>query len=152
MQIGRLRMQAYNVCNSLCTVDIFLHHAILVDTNRSKNIQSVFVARIDTVEDQAHNNFLPSWATPVPELGFFEVDNITNILHDAMKSTGGELLVFVIVSDSNKHLGVSVVHCWSKIVTILQRELVRIASRSSLLILLVSSPLIRLPDTYTAYV
>src|SRR4051794_29611378 len=88
---------AHNMRNSLLTVNILLHHSVLVDTHRCKNIQSVLVTGVNAVKDQANNNLLPSRSSLVPELRFLEVDNVANVLHDTMQCASHELLVFIIV-------------------------------------------------------
>ena len=96
--------------NGLLSIDIALHDTILVDTNGSEQVEGALVARIDTVKNKADDNFLPSRATLVPELGFLQVHNVADILHDTVKSTGSEHLVFVVVRDGNEQFGVAVVH------------------------------------------
>jgi hypothetical protein len=119
----------YNVSNSLVSVDILLHDTILVDTDRGEQIKSTLVARVDTVENQAHNNLLPSGAALVPELGLLQVDNVADVLHYTVQSTGSEDLVFVVVGDGDEQLCVAVVHCGTQIVTVLEGEVVGVACR-----------------------
>lgn len=108
----------------LLSINVTLHDTILVDTNGGQHIQRILVAGIDTVKDQADDNLLPGRTTFVPELGLFDVDNLTNVLHDTVESTGGEGLVFVIVGDGDEQLGVTVVHGGTEVVAIVQGELV----------------------------
>ena len=115
--------------NSLVSVDILLHDTILVDTDSGEQVKSTLVARVDTVENQAHNNLLPSGATLVPELGLLQVDNVADVLHDTVQSTGSEDLVFVVVGDGDEQLGVAVVHGGTQIVTVLEGEVVGVACR-----------------------
>jgi hypothetical protein len=121
--------QTYNVGNSLVSVDILLHDTVLVNTDGGEQVESALVARVDTVEDQAHNNLLPGWATLVPELGFLQVDNVADVLHDTVQSTGGKNLVFIVVGDGNEQLCVTVVHGRTQIVAILEGEVVGVACR-----------------------
>jgi hypothetical protein len=113
------------------SINVTLHDTILVNTDCRKNIQSVLVTWVDTVENQADNNFLPCRAALVPELGLFEVDNISDILHDTVQGTGGERLIFVIIGNGDQQLCVSVVHRRAKIVTIMKGEFVGITRGGS---------------------
>src|ERR1700753_698019 len=99
--------------SGLSAINVFLHDTVLVDTNCGENIQSSLVTWVNTVENEADDNLLPSWATLVPEFRFFQVDDFTNVLHDTMQSSGSENFVFVVVCNCNKKLGVTVVHGWS---------------------------------------
>lgn len=110
----------------LLSIDVTLHDTILVDTNGSQHIQRILVAGIDTVKDQADDNLLPGGTTFVPELRLFDVDNLTDVLHDTVEGTGGEGLVFVIVGDGDEQLGMTVVHGGTEVVAIVQGELVGI--------------------------
>lgn len=116
-----------NVGNRLFPVDVALHDTILVDANRGEDIQSVLVTRIDTVEDQTDDNLLPCGPTLVPELGFLQVDNVTDVLHDTVQGSSGQHLVFIVVGNGNEQLCVTVVHGRSKVVSIVQGEFVGIA-------------------------
>jgi hypothetical protein len=110
--------------NSLSAVNFLLHNAILVNTNSGKQVQRVFITRLNSVENQTHRNLLPCRASLVPELGLFEVDNITDILHDTVKRTRCQHFVLIVVRYSDEQLRVSVEDCWPQIVSIPQRELV----------------------------
>ena len=114
----------YDMRQGLFSIDITFHDTILVDTNGSQDIQDLLVTGVDPVEDQGDDNLLPGGTTLVPELGFLDVDNVTDVLHDTMQGTGGEGLVFVIVGDGDEQFGVSVVHGRTKVVTIVQGELI----------------------------
>lgn len=122
--------QAYNMRLGVSAINISLHDAILVDANGREEIEGALVARVDTVENQANNNFLPRWATFVPELGSLEVDNVANVLHNTVKCTGSQDLIFVVCGDSNQQLGVPVVHRWAQIIPVLEGKVVGIASSS----------------------
>ena len=112
----------------LLSIDVTIHNTILVDTNGGQHIQRVLVAGIDTVKDQADDNLLPGRTTFVPELGLFDVDNLANVLHDTVESTGGESLVFIIVGDGDEQLGMAVIHGGTEVVAIVQGELVGVTS------------------------
>lgn len=112
-------------------VNVTFHDPILVNTNGSENVEDVLVARVNTVKDQADDNLLPGRATFVPELGFLEVDDLADVLHDTVQGTRGQGLVFVIVGDGDQQFGMTVVHGRTKVVTVVQGELVRIASGRS---------------------
>jgi hypothetical protein len=120
------------MCFSLFSIDVSLHDTILVDTNRCEQVEGAFVARINTVKDQADNNLLPCWTALVPEFGLLEVDNVANVLHNTVHGSCSQDLVFVISCDGNEQLGVPVVHGWSQIVSILEREVIGIAGRGSI--------------------
>ena len=92
-------------------VDILLHDAILIDSDGGQNVKGVLVARIDTVKHEAHNNLLPGGAALVPELGSLEIDNVADVLHDAVHGARRQHLVFVVVGDGDQEFRVSVVHC-----------------------------------------
>jgi hypothetical protein len=119
------------VSDGLLSINVALHDAILVDTNGSEQVESALVAGVDTVENKAHNNLLPSRTTLVPELGFLEVDNVTNVLHDTVQGTCSEDLVFIVVGDGNQQLSVTVVHGRAQIVTVLQSEVIGITGCGS---------------------
>ena len=114
----------YDVSNRLVAVDVLLHDTILVDTDGREEIERTLVTGVNTVENQADNDLLPGWASLVPEFGLLEVDNVTDVLHDTVHSTGGEDLVFVVICHSNQKLSVTVVHGWTQIVAVLQGEVV----------------------------
>ena len=114
--------------NSLLAVNVLLHDSVLVDTNRGQHIQGTLVARIDTVEHQADDNLLPCWASLVPEFGLLKIDDFSDVLHDTVQGASGEDLVFVVVGDCNQKLRMAVVHGWTKIVAVLESEVVGIAS------------------------
>ena len=112
-------------------VNVSLHHTILINANCCQDIKRVFVTRVNSVKDKADDNLLPGWATLVPELGLFDVDNVTNVLHDTMERTGGKHLVFVVVGDGNEQLRVTVVHGRTQVVSVLEGEFVRVTCSSS---------------------
>ena len=118
---------AYNVSNRLVAVNVLLHDTILVDTDGREEIERTLVTGVNTVENQADNNLLPGWASLVPEFGLLEVDNVTDVLHDTVHSTGGQDLVFVVICHSNQKLSVTVVHSRTQIVAVLQCEVVGVA-------------------------
>jgi hypothetical protein len=126
-----LKKQTYNVSRRGLTINVFLHDTILENTDSRKNIESVLVARLYSVENETDHNLLPSWTSLVPELGLFEVDDITNVLHDTVECTSSQDLVLRVVGDCDEKLGVTVVHGLTEIVTILQGKVVGIASSSS---------------------
>ena len=116
----------HDMGSRLFAVDILLHDTILEDTDCGQNIQGIFITRIDTIENHAHHNLLPRRATLVPELGLLEIYDLADVLHNTMKGTRGQLLVFVVIGDGDQQLGVSVVHGGTKIVPILKSEVVGI--------------------------
>ena len=119
-----------NVSNRLVSVNVLLHDTVLVDTDSREQIKGALVAGVDTVENQAHDNLLPSWTTLVPKLGLFEVDNVADVLHDTVQGTGSKNLVFVVVGNGNEQLSVTVVHGRTQIVTVLESEVVGVTCRS----------------------
>jgi hypothetical protein len=46
-----------------------------------------------------------------------------------VESTGRQHLVFVVVGDGDQQLGVSVIHGWTQVVTVVEGEVVGIAGR-----------------------
>lgn len=126
---GKLTGVLEDVSNSLLSINILLDDTILEDTNSGEDIQSVLVSLFNTVENQTDNDLLPGRSTLVPESGLFEVDNISDVLHNTVECSGEQDLVFVVVGDGNEQLSVSVVHSRSQIVTVLQSEVVGIAGR-----------------------
>ena len=116
--------------NCFTSVNGSLHDAILINANCGQQIQGVFVARIDTVEHQGHDDFLPGRTTLVPEFRLLQRDNVTDILHNTMQCARCQDFIFVVVSDGNEQFRVSVVHGRTEIVSISQGELVRITSGS----------------------
>jgi hypothetical protein len=113
--------------DGLVTVDVLLHDTILVDTDGREQVECALVARVDTVENKAHDNLLPSRAALVPELGLLQVDNVADVLHDTVQGTGGEDLVFVVVGDGDEQLGVAIVHGRTQIVAVFESEVVGVA-------------------------
>ena len=99
--------------HGIFSINVLLHNAILENTNGGKDIEGILVARVDSIENQTYHNLLPRGATFVPELRLLQIDNVSNVLHDTMECSGCEDFVFVVVSDRNEELGVSIVHCWS---------------------------------------
>lgn len=118
--------------NCFLSVDITFHDTVLVNTNGSKDVEGILVAGVDTVKDEGDDNLLPGRTTFVPELRFLQVDNVTDVLHDTVKSTGSQDLVFIVVGDGDQKLGVSVIHGRTEVVAIVQGEIVRIASGSGI--------------------
>ncbi len=118
--------KTHNMGNGLFSVDITLHDTILIDTDGGQEIEGALVAGVDTVENKADHDLLPSWATLVPELGLLQVDNVTNVLHDTVQRTGSKHLIFVVVCNSDEQLSMTIVHGWAQIVTILESEVVGI--------------------------
>lgn len=123
----------YDMCQGLFSIDITFHDTILVDTNGSQDIQDLLVTGVDTIEHEGDDNLLPGGTTLVPELGFLDVDDFTDVLHGTMQGTGGEGLVFVIVGDGDEQFGVAVVHGRTKVVTIVQGKLVGITRSGGVL-------------------
>ena len=109
-QLGRV---FENVGGGLLAVNIALHDTVLENTERGEQIERALVARVNTVEDEADDNLLPSRAALVPELGLFQVDNIADVLHDTVHGTGSQHLVFVVGGDGDEQLRVAVVHGWA---------------------------------------
>lgn len=109
-------------------VHVTLHDTILVDTNGGQHVEDVLVARVDTVKDQADDDLLPGGTSFVPEFGLFEVDDFADVLHDTVQGTGRQGLVFVVVGDGDQQFSVPVVHGRPQVVTVVQGELVGIAS------------------------
>ncbi|KAI6748967.1 hypothetical protein HG531_007914 [Fusarium graminearum] len=127
---GKLGGVFEDVGNGLLAVDILLDDTILVNTYGGKYIKGVLVSLINTVENQADNDLLPSRATLVPESRLLQVDDIADVLHSVMQGSGKQNLVFVIVCNGNKQLSVSVVHARPQIVTVLEGEVVGITCGS----------------------
>lgn len=116
--------------DGLVSVNVLLHDTILVDTHGGEQIKSTLVAGVDTVENKADDNLLPSRATLVPELGLLQVDNVADVLHYTVQGSGGEHLVFIVVGNGNEQLGMAVVHGWTQIVAVLESEVVGVTCRS----------------------
>jgi hypothetical protein len=121
------RLGTYDVSDRLLAVNVLLHDTVLVDADRRQQVEGALVAGVDAVEDEAHDNLLPGRAALVPELGLFQVDNVADVLHDAMQGAGGQNLVFVVVGNCDEQLRVAVVHGRAQIVAVLQREVVGVA-------------------------
>lgn len=119
------------MCDRLFAIDIALHNTVLVDADSGKNVQNFFIARVDTVKDQGHDDLLPRWATLIPELGLLQVDDVPDILHDAVQGTGCQCLVFVVVGDSDQEFGMPIIHRRTQVVTVVQSKLVGITRRGS---------------------
>lgn len=128
---GELGGVLKDVGNGIVAVNILLHHTILVYTDSGKHVKNVLVDLLDTIKNQADYNLLPGRATPVPERRLLQVHYVPDILHDAVECSREENLVFVVVGNGNKKLGVPVVHARAQIVTILESEVVGIASGRS---------------------
>jgi hypothetical protein len=119
----------HDMGNGLVSVNVLLHDTILVYTDSREQVERALVAGVDTVEDEAHDNLLPSRAALVPELGLLQVDNVADVLHDTVQGAGGEDLVFVVVGDGDEQLRVAVVHGRAQIVAVLEGEVVGVARR-----------------------
>lgn len=122
----------YYVSHSFFAIYVFLHHPVLINTYGCQDIEGIFVARVDPIENKADHNLLPSRSTFVPEFGLLDIDDISYILHDTVQSTCREYLVLIVVCDSNEELCMSVVHRWTEVVAILQGEIIRVASGGSI--------------------
>jgi len=117
------------VCHRLFAINVLLHDTVLVDANGRQHIECALVARIDTVEHQAHDNLLPRWAAFVPELRLLQADDIAYVLHHPVQRARRKRLVLVVICDGNQQLRMSVVHRRAKIVPIFEGEVVGIAGR-----------------------
>lgn len=117
--------------NGFLPVDVFLHDSVLVDTDGGQYIQGVFVARVDTVKDHADDNLLPCRTAFVPELRFLQVDDITDVLHGTVKGSRRKRLILVVIRNRNEKFGVPVVHGRAQVITIVESELIGIASSRS---------------------
>lgn len=67
------------------SIDVPLHHAILINADSSQHIQCVFIAGINSIKDQADHDFLPGRPSLVPKLRLFQIYNIADILHHTME-------------------------------------------------------------------
>src|ERR1700712_4337355 len=101
------------MCSGFATINVFLHDTVLVNTDSSKEIECSLVTRINTIENHADDNLLPGWTTFAPKLGFLQVDNVTNVLHDTVKCSCSQNLVFIVVCNGNQKFSVAIVHCWT---------------------------------------
>lgn len=100
----------YDMTGGFFPIHILFHNTILENTNGCENIKGIFVARVDTIEDKTNHNLLPSRTTLIPKLRFLKIHDVTNVLHNTVKSTCCQDLVLVVVRDRNQQFGVSVVH------------------------------------------
>lgn len=128
-QVAGRKSSTYNMSDRLATVNILFHDAILVDTDRGQHVQGVFVAGLDTVENQTDHNLLPGRASLVPELRLLQIDDIADILHHTVQGSGSQHLVFVVVGNGDQQLGVSVVDGRAQVVSVPQGEFVGVTSR-----------------------
>ncbi len=136
----RPRLLTHNMSRSLFAINIFLHDSILVYPDGGQYIECVLVTRIDSIKYQAHNDLLPCRTTLIPELGLFEIDNVTDVLHDTVECAGREDFVLVVIGDSNEQLRMPVIHGWAKMVAILECEIVGITGSSGIYRRLAASP------------
>jgi len=120
------------VCHGLLAVNILLHHTILVYTDCREYVQGIFITWINPIKDEANHNLLPCGSTLIPKLRLLNVDNLSDILHDTMQRACGEHLIFIVISDGDEELRMSVIHCWAQVVPILQGEFVGVAGSSSI--------------------
>lgn len=107
-----------NVSNGFPTVNITLHHSILINTECRQHIEGVFIAGINSIKDQADHNLLPCWASLVPEFRFLQVDDIADILHDTVQRSSREHFIFVVIRDGDQKLRVTVVHGRAQVITV----------------------------------
>lgn len=117
-----------DVGDGFFAINVFLHDAVLEYTDSCEQIEGLLVSFVNTIEDEADDDLLPGRATLVPECRLLKVDNLADVLHDTVKSTCHENLVLVVVRDGNQELSMSVIHPRTQIVTILEGEVVGIAS------------------------
>jgi hypothetical protein len=115
------------VSRGLAAVNVLLHDAVLVDADRRQEIERALVAGVDAVENETDDDLLPGRAALVPELGALEVDDVADVLHDAVQRSRRQHLVLVVVGDGDQQLRVAVVHGRAQIVAVLQRKLVGVA-------------------------
>lgn len=115
--------------NCLSTVNIMFHDSVLVDSNSREKVEGVFVARFDPIEDKTDNDLLPCWTSLVPEFGFLQVHNVSNVLHDAVQGSGRENFILIVVGNRNEHLGMAIIHGRAEVVSMLQSKFVGVAGR-----------------------
>lgn len=128
--VGRhreLTCKLEDVGDRLVAIDILAEHAVLVNTDGGQDIEHVLVGLVDAVKDEADDNLLPSRPAVGPKLGFLQVDNVADVLHDAVQRARQQHLVFVVVGDGDEQLRVAVVHARAQIVAVLQGKVVGVA-------------------------
>lgn len=127
---GRRGRSTYNVRHGLFSVNVLFHDTILVNADRGEDIERILVAWVDTVENQSDDDLLPCRAALVPEFRLLQIDNVADVLHDTVQRPRSQRLIFVVVGNGNQQLRVPIVHGRPQVVTVMQRELVRVAGRS----------------------
>lgn len=127
---GKLTGVLENVSDCVFAINVLLDDTILVDTNGSEKVQRVLVGLLNTIENDADDNFLPCWTTLVPEGGLLEVDNVADVLHNTVECSSHQNLVLVVVRNGDEELGMSVIHPRSQVVSVLEGEVIWITSGS----------------------
>ena len=99
-----------NVSHGFLTVDVLLHDAVLIYSNRREYIKDVLVDLIDAIKDQTDHDLLPSRAALIPESRLLQIDDVANILHSPVERSGKEDFILIIVRDGDHELCVPIVH------------------------------------------
>lgn len=115
------------MCNSVLPIDISLHDSILIHSDGRQHIQCVFVARIDSIENQGDDDFLPRGSSLIPEFGFLQINDIPDVLHHSVERPRRQHLIFVVIGNRNQQFGMAVIHGRAQVVAIAQGKFVRIA-------------------------
>lgn len=144
--------QTHDVRNGFAAVHGPFHNPILVNADRGQQVKRVLVTGIDPIKDQANHNFLPRWATFVPELRFLEIYDIANVLHDAVERPRGQHFIFVVIGDRDQQFRVSVVHCRSEVVAVPQGKFVGVTGGRSVCFAIRTISTISSTQTYSASV
>jgi hypothetical protein len=80
----------------LLAVNILLHDTILEDAHGLQDVQSSGVAWVNPVENKSDDNFLPGRRITVPKTRIGQIADVPNVLHDSVKGTRRQHLVFLL--------------------------------------------------------
>lgn len=106
------------MCHGLFSINIMLHYSILIYADCGQDIKSVLIAGTNTIENKTDNDLLPRRSSFVPELCLLQIDNISNILHNSMKSSSSKNFIFVVIGNGNEYLCMSIEHGSPQIISI----------------------------------
>lgn len=124
-----------DVGNSLLSINLLLHDAVLVDTDGGEDVQNILVHVLKTINDQGDSDLLPArvalLSATTPVLGLLGLADVTDVEHDTVKGASVESLVLIVRGDGNQELSLAVVHPGAEVPAVLGGEVIRVASGGS---------------------
>ena len=125
---GKLSGILKDVGDGILAIHLLLHDTILVDANRSQDIQNTLVHLVEPVHNEGDGDLLPVRKTlfciTAPEGGLACLADVTDVHHDTMQRASIKRLVFVIRRHRDQDLRLAVVEFCPQRPTILFRKVV----------------------------